>query len=212
MINQFFCDVSKQPSFVRSADSRSAGQQHWYRACRLNSRYVVGSGWYVWSGAVVWRHMDMHETWDSVQWLWTLTSGNSVDADLWESEVTRGSTSFLFEGRESKKTRGGWGERGTHKRGYWLVWREERGRLMMPSSHLAIMVDFLLFTFPFKKAFPAPWWKERLSVLWDTHVCVLGGSVGWGDWTVMPFWFTARLFIFDSNKPKADGKDCHNKF
>lgn len=75
----------------------------WYRAWRLNSRYVEGSGWYVESRAVAWRHTDMHETWDPEQWLWTLTSGNSVDADLWGAEVTRGSTSFLFEkGRASK--------------------------------------------------------------------------------------------------------------
>lgn len=130
MINQFICDVTKRPSFVHSADFRSAKQQrHWYRACRLNSRYVVGSGWYVRSGAVAWRHMDMRETWDPEQWLWTLTSGNSVDADLCGSEVTRGSTSFLSE-RARRRTRGGGGLWGNHKRGYWL--REERGRLMMP--------------------------------------------------------------------------------
>lgn len=94
---------SSVTSFVHSADSRS-DRQHWYRAWRLNSRYVVGSGWYVRSRAVAWRHTDMHETWDPEQWLWTLTSGNSVDADLWGSEVTWGSTSFLFEKRRASKT------------------------------------------------------------------------------------------------------------
>lgn len=103
MISQLFCDVTKRPSFVHSADSRS-DRQHWYWAWRLNSRYVVGSGWYVRSRAVAWRHTDMHETWDPEQWLWTLTSGNSVDADLWGSEVTWGSTSFLFEKRRASKT------------------------------------------------------------------------------------------------------------
>ncbi len=159
------------------------------------------------------------EQWSGATWICTKPETLCSGSELWhlgilwmltyESQRSHGGppVSFLRRGeRARRRTRGGWGERGTHKRGYWLVWREERGRLMMPSSHLAIMVDFLLFTFPFKKAFPAPWWKERLSVLWDTHVCVLGGSVGWGDWTVMPFWFTALCSFLTATNVRQMGK------
>lgn len=144
---------------------------------------IVGSGWYVWSGAVVWRHMDMHETWDSVQWLWTLTSGNSVDADLWESEVTRGSTSFLFEkGRESKtENEGRVGERGTHKRGYWLVWREERGRLMMPELTSGNNGGFLIIYISIQESISGTLVRREIECP-VRHTCVCTGRKRWLRW------------------------------
>lgn len=146
------------------------GAEQWPGATRICTKPETLS-----SGSELW-HLGI---------LWMLTS---------EGQRSPGGppVSFLRRGERARQRRrgGGWGN---HKRGYWL---EERGRLMMPEpAHLAIMLDFLLFTFPLKEAFPAPWWKERLSVLWEhTSVCI--ESKRWADWTVMTFWFTERVFVF----------------
>lgn len=102
-------------------------------SCGLNSRY---SG--IWVVCIA-------EQWPGATWICMKSETLCSGSELWhlgilwmltsESQRSPGGppVSFLRRGeRARRRTRGGWGERGNHKRGYWLIWREERGRLMMP--------------------------------------------------------------------------------